>query len=156
MWAAASVNEPWVDDALLAIGLHFGTSGGTSNEVRDQRLANTAAAALGSRGGTAAISALGRLKAKIGNRNVSHQIANALEAAAAAAGISPSELLELAVPTSGLDVDGRREVAVADHTAVLAVDGRDQGRGQGASQGAGTRAWSGRGPVHRRPRVVLR
>jgi hypothetical protein len=123
IWAASTVPQPWVEQKLLAIGLHFGTSGGTSNEARDERLANTCAAALGSRGGTEAISALGRLKAKVGNRNVSRQIAKALEAASAAAGISPSELLELAVPTNGLDATGRREVAVADHTAVLTIEG---------------------------------
>ena len=55
MWAAAAVTEPWVDEILLDIGLHFGTSGTSSNEVRDERLANTAAAALGSRAGTDAI-----------------------------------------------------------------------------------------------------
>ena len=44
-------SEPWVDAILLDIGLHYGTSGTSSNEVRDERLANTAAAALGSRAG---------------------------------------------------------------------------------------------------------
>ena len=51
MWAAAAIAEPWVDERLLEIGLRFGTSGTSSNEVRDERLANTAAAALGSRAG---------------------------------------------------------------------------------------------------------
>ena len=125
MWAAAGVDDPWVDDVLLDIALHFGTSGGSSNEARDERLANSAAAALGSRAGQRPIAALGRLKAKVGNRNVSKQIAKALDAAAARAGISPSELLELAVPTYGLDADGRKEVEVGDHTAIAAIDGDD-------------------------------
>ena len=125
MWAAAAVNEPWVDAILLDIGLHYGTSGTSSNEVRDERLANSAAAALGSRAGSDAIGALGRMKATIGNRNVSKQIAKALEVAAERAGISPSELLELAVPTYGLDPDGRLEIEVGDHVAVAAIDGDD-------------------------------
>ena len=125
MWAAAAVNEPWVDAILLDIGLHFGTSGTSSNEVRDERLANSAAAALGSRAGSDAIGALGRMKATIGNRNVSKQIAKALEVAAERAGISPSELLELAVPTYGLDADGRLEIEVGDHVAIAAIDGDD-------------------------------
>ena len=111
MWAAATVAESWVDEVLVDIGLHFGTSGGSSNEVRDERLANTAAAALGSREGPAAIAALGRMKAKVGNRNVSKQIEKALAVASERAGISPSELLELAVPTHGLDGTGRLEIA---------------------------------------------
>ena len=65
------------------------------------------------------------MKATIGNRNVSKQIAKALEVAAERAGISPSELLELAVPTYGLDADGRLEIEVGDHVAVAAIDGDD-------------------------------
>ena len=65
------------------------------------------------------------MKATIGNRNVSKQIAKALEVAAERAGISPSELLELAVPTYGLDADGRLEIEVGDHVAVVAIDGDD-------------------------------
>ena len=125
MWAAAVVDQPWVDAILLDIGLHYGTSGTSSNEVRDERLANSAAAALGSRPGSGAIAALGRMKATIGNRNVTKQIAKALEVAAERAGISPSELLELAVPTYGLDADGRLEIEVGDHVAVAAIDGDD-------------------------------
>ncbi len=123
MWAAASLDEPWVTDLLTAIGLHFGTSGGSSNVARDERLANTAAAALGSMAGPSAIAGIGRMKAKVTNRNVSRQIAKALAAAAGRAGITPSELLEAAVPTLGLDADGRREIAVADHVAVLTLEG---------------------------------
>ena len=39
--------------------------------------------------------------------------------------MSPSELLELAVSPEGLDREGRREIEVGDHVAVLAVDGDD-------------------------------
>ena len=125
LWAAAAVDEAWVDAILLDIGLHFGTSGGSSNEVRDERLANSAAAALGSRAGSDAIGALGRMKAIIGNRNVSKQIAKALDVAAERAGISPSELLELAVPSYGLDEHGRLEIEVAEHVAVATIEGDD-------------------------------
>ncbi len=123
MWAAAALHEPWVAGTLADLGLHFGTSGGSSNVARDERLANTAAAALGSMDGAAAIAGLGRLKARVTNRNVSKQVAKALAAAAARAGITASELLELAVPTQGLDPAGRREIQVGDHVAVLAVEG---------------------------------
>ncbi len=123
MWAAASLDEPWVPDLLTAIGIHFGTSGSSSNVARDERLANTAAAALGSMTAPSAIAGIGRMKAKVTNRNVSRQVGKALAAAAGRAGITPSELLEAAVPTLDLDVDGRRAIAVADHAAVLALEG---------------------------------
>jgi len=125
VWAAAILDEPWAPDALLALGLHFGTSGRSDNVARDERLANAAAAALGSLDDAVAFAALGRLKAKVTNRNVSKQIARALAAAALRAGISPSELLELAVATHGLDAAGRREIPIGDHAAILAVDGDD-------------------------------
>ena len=100
--------------------------------MRDERLANTAAAALGSRGTTASIAGLGRLKAKVTNRNVTKQIVKALDAAADSSGMSPSALLELAVSPEGLDGDGRREIEVGDHVAVLAVEARRRRRSPGA------------------------
>ena len=124
-WAAASIDEPWVDDTLTEIGLHFGTSGGSSNVARDERLANTAAAALGTRGTTEAIAGLGKLKARVTNRNVSKQIVKALDAAAASSGMPPSELLEIAVSPEGLDREGRREIPVGDYVGVLSVDDDD-------------------------------
>ncbi|HJP87797.1 MAG TPA: DUF4132 domain-containing protein [Candidatus Limnocylindrales bacterium] len=123
IWAAALLGEPWVPSLLGEIGVHFGTSGGSSNVARDERLANAAAAALGSMTGRDAGAALGRMKAKVTNRNVSKQIAKALESAATRSGISASELLELAVPTLGLDAGGRREIPIAGHVAVIAIDG---------------------------------
>src|SRR3954453_20208755 len=123
VWAAATLDEAWPDELLTTVGLHFGTSGGSSNVARDERLANTATAALGSRGTTAAIAGLGRLKAKVTNRNVTKQIVKALDAAAASSGMSASALLELAVSPEGLDLEGRRGVEVGDHMAVLAIDG---------------------------------
>ena len=125
IWAAAGSGEDWVPSLLTELGLHFGTSGRGDNETRDQRLANTSAAALGTLSGLAAIAGLGRLKARVTNRNVSKQIAKALEAAAARSGITPSELLELAVPTLGVGPDGRREIPVGDHVAVLAIEADD-------------------------------
>ncbi len=123
MWAAAALDEPWVVESLTALGLHFGTSGGSSNEARDARLGNTAAAALGAKATPAAIAGLGRLKAKVTNRNVSKQIAKALESAATQAGITSSELLEVAISREGLDERGVREIAIGGGAAVLALEG---------------------------------
>jgi hypothetical protein len=125
IWAASLLDEPWVPEALTSIGLHFGTSARGSNVARDERLANASAAALGSLDSNAAFAGLGRLKAKVTNRNVTKQISRALEAAATRAGMTASELLELAVPTLGLDTASRHEIPVAEHAAVLAVLGDD-------------------------------
>lgn len=125
IWAAAVLAEPWVAEVLASVGVYFGTSGGSSNVARDERLGNAAAAALGSMDEPAAVAALGRMKAKVTNRNVSKQIAKALDTAAARAGLSASELLELAVPTLGLDAGGRREISLGDHVAILTIDADD-------------------------------
>jgi len=125
VWAASMTSGTWVPDILAEIGIHFGTSGTSSNEARDQRLANAAAAALGSLDSTAAFAALGRMKAKVTNRNVSKQIAGALDAAAARAGLSASEILELGVPTTGLGPDGLRTSQIDGHEAVFALAGSD-------------------------------
>ncbi len=62
------------------------------------------------------------MKAKVTNRNVSKQIAKALEGAARRRGTSPSELLELAIPTLGLDGDGRHTETIGDQTAVVTIE----------------------------------
>lgn len=125
IWAAALSGADWAPDRLVAIGIACGTSGTGSNEAREVRLANACAAALGAIDTEASFVALGRMKAKITNRNVSKQIAKALDAAAGRRGSSPSELLELAIPTEGLDADGRSETPIDDVVAVhsIAPDG---------------------------------
>ena len=100
----------------------FGTSRRSNNVARDERIANTCAAALGTQDDAAAFAALGLMKARVTNRNVSKQIARALETAAARRGMSPSELLELSIPTMGLDASGRREETIGDEVAVMAID----------------------------------
>lgn len=108
IWAAALLGEPWAADVIGRLGVRYGTSGKSDNIARDERVANASAAALAVIGTDAAFAELGRMKAKITNRNVSKQVAKALEGAAVKAGVSPSELLELAVPTLGFDADGTR------------------------------------------------
>jgi hypothetical protein len=108
IWAAAILDEPWAPDVIGRLGLRYGTSGKSDNIARDERVANAAAAALAVIGSDAAFAELGRMRAKITNRNVSKQVAKALEGAAVRAGVSPSELLELSVPSLGFDADGTR------------------------------------------------
>jgi hypothetical protein len=122
IWAAALSSADWVPGRLSEIGIVCGTSGARDNTAREERLANTCAAALGSIDTEAAFAALGRMKAKVTNRNVSKQIAKALDGAAARRGTSASELLELAVPTHGLSGHGEYTELVGDQTAVLSID----------------------------------
>lgn len=121
IWAAALSGADWAARRISEIGVVCGTSGGTDNTAREERLANTCAAALGAIDTEAAFAGLARMKAKVTNRNVSKQIAKALEAAAVRAGTSPSELLELAVPTLGLDAAGQSAERIGDQTAVLSI-----------------------------------
>ena len=122
IWAAALSDAPWMAERLGDLGVTFGTSGRSDNVARDERVANTCAAALGTLDDAASFTALGLMKAKVTNRNVSKQIAKALEAAATRRGMSPSELVELSIPTMGLDASGRREEAIGDEVAVIAID----------------------------------
>lgn len=121
-WAAAVGGWPWVTDTLGRAGLHWALSGRSDNYARDQALANTCAALLGGIGTPEAHAALGRMKAKVRNRNVGKSVERALATAAERAGTSPSELLELSVPRLGLDESGRREIPIGEGAAVLELD----------------------------------
>ena len=112
IWAVALSDAPWTAERLAELGVTFGTSGRSNNVARDERIANTCAAALGTLDDTASFAALGVMKARVTNRNVSKQIARALETAATRRGMSPSELLELSIPTSR-PADGSKELKTA-------------------------------------------
>ena len=122
LWAVALSDAPWMAERLAGLGVTFGTSRRSNNVARDERIANTCAAALGTHDDAAAFAALGLMKARVTNRNVSKQIAKALEVAAGRRGMSPSELVELSIPTMGLDASGRREEAIGDEVAVMIID----------------------------------
>ena len=112
IWAVALSDAPWKSERLAELGVTFGTSGRSDNVARDERVANTCAAALGTLDDEASFAALGLMKAKVTNRNVSKQIAKALEAAAVRRGMSPSELVELSIPTVEL-AEGSKELKKA-------------------------------------------
>ena len=101
IWAVALSDAPWMAERLAELGVTFGTSRRSNNVARDERIANTCAAALGTHDDAAAFAALGLMKARVTNRNVSKQIAQALEIAAARRGMSPSELRRAVDPDDG-------------------------------------------------------
>ena len=174
----------WVDAILLDIGLHYGTSGTSSNEVRDERLANSAAAALGSRAGSDAIGALGRMKADDRQPERVEADREGARGRGRASRDQPASSCSSSRSRTA-STSGRLEIEVGDHAAVVGDrrrrrparpgarrDGRRPRRcrrrsptrrppgarqrpGEGAAQGrAGARAH--RGPVHRGPGVAGR
>jgi hypothetical protein len=124
-WAAFAGGWPWVTGTLGRAGLHWALSGRDDNYPRDQRLATTCATLLGEIDAPEALTALGRIDAKVRNRTVAKTVKAALDRAAERAGTTPSELLELAVSPMGLGADGRREVALDGGVGVLSVDPTD-------------------------------
>jgi hypothetical protein len=122
-WAAFAGRWPWVAETLSRAGLHWALSGRNDNYTRDQKLASTCATLLGELGTPEALAGLGRINAKVRNRTLAKTVATSLEKAAARAGTSPSELLELAVPRHGLGADGRREIPLGPGVAILALEG---------------------------------
>ncbi|MEW2383885.1 DUF4132 domain-containing protein [Micromonospora sp. NPDC047707] len=112
LWAAAASGEPWLTPLVLA--LH--ASG------PEPKVLNTCIAVLGRRGDAAAIAGLVQLQRTTRDRGELTQIATALDEAAAAAGISRSELTEQTISDAGLDRQGKRRIVHGDVTAVLAID----------------------------------
>ncbi|MBX3030843.1 MAG: DUF4132 domain-containing protein [Chloroflexi bacterium] len=121
-WAVAPNTWSWVPETLARAGAHWALSPRNDNYPRDERLANTTVWLLADIATPETLVALGRIKARVRSRNVSKQLSRALERAATNAGITPGELLELSVPTCGLDPSGHRELPVGDGAAVLTLD----------------------------------
>ena len=118
LWLAAAAEAPAVD-LLEAIGIRMGTSGRSDAVVRDAALANTAAALLGASGDASAPAALASMRLEVTNRNVLRQVERALAAQAAKARLSVEELVDAALPSHGLDANGRLELAAGSIAAVI-------------------------------------
>ena len=125
MWAAAAVNEPWVDAILLDIGLHFGTSGdveqrGARRAARQQR-----------RGGARVARRVRRdrrTRADEGHDRQPERVEADREGARGRGRASRDQPVGAARarrPTYGLDPGGRLEIEVGDHVAIAAIDGDD-------------------------------
>lgn len=121
-WAVAPDAWSWVPETLARAGGHWALSPRNDNYPRDERLANTTVWLLADIATPETLVALGLIKARVRSRNVSKQLARALERAADNAGITTGELLELSVPTCGLDPSGHHELPVGDGVAVLSLD----------------------------------
>ena len=146
IWAVALSDAPWMAERLAELGVTFGTSRRSNNVARDERIANTCAAALGTHDDAAAFAALGLMKARVTNRNVSKQIAKALEVGRRAPRDEP--------------VRARRAVDPDDGAGRLGpAGGDDRRRGRGHGRRCGRRriarmarpGWAGSSRTRPRP-----
>jgi len=120
LWfASVGLDNP--AETLRAVGLRMGTSGRSDAVVRDVALANTCAVLLGQSLDPSAAAALASMRSQITNRNVLKQVDGALAALAAGQGTTVDELVDLSLPTFGLDPEGRLEIAAGAGTAVVVI-----------------------------------
>jgi hypothetical protein len=114
LWAVPMVRPDWAQgllDRLVERGLLHST-----------KVANACVYALGQLATPQAIAALSTLHTSVKDRGFQKQVQAALDAAAGSVGVSSTQLLEKAVPTHGLDAEGRREISVGSWTARLRVE----------------------------------
>ncbi|MBX6368151.1 MAG: DUF4132 domain-containing protein [Rhodospirillales bacterium] len=90
-------------------------------EYRSLLAANTCILALGEIASPEAVQALGRIKLGIRDERLSKQIAAAMEAAAARAGMTVEDLEELSAPDLGLGEVGVKSLRLGDFSATLRV-----------------------------------
>jgi hypothetical protein len=99
----------------------MGTSGRSDAVVRDVALANTCAALLGDSSDPGAAAALASMRSRITNRVVLKQVDRALEAQASRAGTTVGELVDLSLPTFGLDEHGRVAVEAGPARGIVEI-----------------------------------
>ncbi|MFI6826436.1 DUF4132 domain-containing protein [Kribbella sp. NPDC050241] len=98
--------------------------GGQFGNPRSLRLANASAQAMADIGAPASITELLALERSVRHGTLLKQIRKAIDALAAAQGMTREELLERAVETHDLDKDGERRVSLSRGSALIVVDGR--------------------------------
>jgi hypothetical protein len=117
----ASVAFPAPAEMLGAVGLRMGTSGRNDAVVRDIALANTCAALLGDATDPGAAAELASMRSEVTNRVVLKQVDRALAVLAARAETTVEDVLDMALPTFGLDGRGRVEIGSGDALARVEV-----------------------------------
>lgn len=120
LWfASVALDAP--AELLGTIGVRMGTSGRNDAVVRDVALANTSAALLSVTSDPAAPTALASMRSRLTNRAVLKHVDRALKVVADRSGITVEELVDLALPTFGLDESGRLDVDIGAASARLAI-----------------------------------
>ncbi|GAA3552550.1 hypothetical protein GCM10022419_036120 [Nonomuraea rosea] len=124
VWACELIDRPWVPGLLADVAVTCGVGlGGTGANCRSEKLATAAVNALARRGGLDTVGPLARIPVKVRRRSVVDGVAEALDAVAAAAGLSREQLLDRTVPSFGLDAGGVREEKIGGHLVRLHADG---------------------------------
>lgn len=98
--------------------------GGQFGSPRSLRLANSSAQAMADIGGPSSITELLALERSVRHGTLLRQIRKAIDALAAAQGLTRDQLLERAVETHDLDADGKRRAPLSRGSAEIVVDGR--------------------------------
>ncbi|WP_146615556.1 hypothetical protein [Nonomuraea aridisoli] len=102
LWTLDLVDEPWVVPLLGDIALAAGTGvGGSGADSRSELVANAAIGGLARRGGLEVVAHLARVQAKVRKKSILSRVSRTLDAVAERTGLSPEQLLERTVPTSG-------------------------------------------------------
>jgi hypothetical protein len=120
-WCCCDDDDPALAKALgiLAGGCLYKLPG---YGPRAQRAGNSAAWALGEIATPATVTELALLQSQLKGKAAQKALQRALSAAAAGAGVDPTELAEANTPTFGLTEVGERQEAIGDFTAILTID----------------------------------
>ena len=133
VWVLAAEQSVETIALLGDAGVHCGSGmGGSSGTARCSQVTTSAVAVLAAAAGDdelapAVVAQLSRLQERVRNKTIRKSIDRALETAAAAAGLTPGQLLERSVPDFGLDWDGTAQVPAGEHTALLRLTTRSAG-----------------------------
>ncbi|SPL95777.1 unnamed protein product [[Actinomadura] parvosata subsp. kistnae] len=120
LWTCQVIDERWVTSLVTDVATTCGTgSNGMGSTCRCEPVTNAAVGVLARRGGLDVIVPLSRIQAKVRARSVQRNLSLALDAVAAANGLTREQLLDRAVPTFGLDAGGVREERIGDYRVRL-------------------------------------
>jgi len=121
-WCASTGDSPELARAV-AYMVQAAFAGATGYGARAARAGGAGLWALGRMSGGVGVGPLARLRTRLRDRTALKVVANAIESAAKAAGMTVDELEDLAVPTGGLGADRTRpESFGAEGSAALTLD----------------------------------
>ena len=109
-WVASLLDEAWVVPTLRAVAYQVIHTTGRADYIASPKPANASIYSLAVIASPDAIAALQDLQRTTKHNGFRKQIATALADAAGRAGLTPSQLVERAVPTAGLNANGERRL----------------------------------------------
>jgi Domain of unknown function (DUF4132) len=124
VWAAIPITQGWVVSALEQLAVRGIRQSGLIGWLSGDKVPNACILALGRIASPDAVAALQHLADSTKHNGFRKRVATALSVAAQASGLSPSQLVERAVPAGGLDRNGTLTITAGDVSARAAVDDR--------------------------------